>query len=67
LPYFFHTSIVGCVDSVGIDSVGSVDPLENIDLKCLVVQLVADQKLEGGALDPDLQQQARPSERAKAQ
>jgi hypothetical protein len=42
-------------------------PVESIDLKCLVVQLVADQQLEGGALDPDLHQQARPPERAKAQ
>ena len=42
-------------------------PVESIDLKCLALQLVADQQLEEGLLDPDLQQQARPPERAKAQ
>ena len=42
-------------------------PVESIDLKCLVLLHVADQQLEEGAKDPDLQQQARPPERAKAQ
>ena len=42
-------------------------PVESIDLKCLVLLHVADQQLEEGALDPDLQQRARPPERAKAQ
>jgi hypothetical protein len=62
LPYLSYTSIVGCVDSVGIDY-----EIESIDLKCPALQLVADQQLEEGLLDPDLQQQARPPERAKAQ
>ena len=41
-------------------------PVESIDFKCLALH-VADQQLEEGALDPDLKQQARPPERAKAQ